>query len=396
MLQMGVIEPSKSPYSAPVVIVRKKNGEHRFCIDYRRLNSVTKTDAEVMPNIEDLFAGISSNKNKFFTKIDLSKGYWQIALTEETKEVTAFTTPMGLFQWKVMPFGLVNAPAVFTRMMRKLLNGVKGVVNFMDDILIASETWEDHLAQLREVLTRLKQANLTARPTKCLVGFPNLEFLGFVVGEGIKRPEQGKVEKMLNSPRPTTKTGVRSLLGLVGFYREFVPNFAAITSPLSDMIKEGAPTKVEWTGAAEKALDTVKERLGSYPILKLPDFSKTFILRTDASGTGLGAVLLQEFDGKPFPVRYASRKLSKCEQGYATVEKECLAVVWGVQKFQKYLYGKEFVVETDHQPLRFLQSAQLKNSRVLRWAMALQPYRYQVKYIPGRENVGADYLSRVV
>ena len=162
------------------------------------------------------------------------------------------------------------------------------------------------------------------------------------------------------------------------------------------MIKKGAQTKVEWTGAAEKALDTVKERLGSYPILKLPDFSKPFILRTDASGTGLGAVLLQEFDGKPFPVRYASRKLSKCEQGYATVEKECLAVVWGVQKFQKYLYGKEFVVETDHQPLRFLQSAQLKNSRVLRWAMALQPYRYQVKYIPGRENVGADYLSRVV
>ena len=151
---------------------------------------------------------------------------------------------MGLFQWKVVPFGLVNAPAVFTRMMQKLLNGMKGVVNFMDDITIASETWEGHIAQLREVLTRLKQANLTARPTKCLVGFPNLEFLGFVVGEGIKRPEQGKVEKMLNSPRPTTKTGVKSLLGMVAFYREFVMNFAAITSPLSDMIKKGAPTKV--------------------------------------------------------------------------------------------------------------------------------------------------------
>ena len=162
------------------------------------------------------------------------------------------------------------------------------------------------------------------------------------------------------------------------------------------MIKKGAPTKVEWTGAAEKALDTVKERLGSYPILKLPDFSKPFILRMDVSDTGLGAVLLQEFDEKPFPVWYASRKLSKWQQGYATVEKECLAVVWGVQKFQKYLYGKEFVAETDHQPVRFLQKAQLKNSRVLRWAMALQPYRYQVKYIPGRENEGADYLSRVV
>lgn len=161
------------------------------------------------------------------------------------------------------------------------------------------------------------------------------------------------------------------------------------------MLKKGSPTKVEWTDAAERAQSTVKERLASQKILKLPDFSKTFILRTDASGQGLGAVLLQECGGKKFPIRYASWKLSRCEHGYATVEKGCLAVACGVQKFQKYLYGREFVIETDHQPLSFLQKANLKNNRVLRWAMTLQPYRYRITYISGRENVGADYLSRV-
>ncbi|KAL8611041.1 hypothetical protein ACOMHN_042657 [Nucella lapillus] len=396
MLKLGVIEPSRSPYCAPVVIVRKKSGEHRFCVDYRRLNNVTKVDAEVIPNIEDLFAQISSKGSKYFTRIDLSKGYWQIALNEESKEVTAFSTPVGLFQWRVLPFGMVNAPAVFTRMMRKLLKGLKGVENFMDDILIASKTWEEHMSQLAEVLMRLKQANLTARPTKCQVGFPDLEFLGFMVGGGAKQPEKSKVEQMISSARPKTTKEVRSLLGLIGFYREFVPNFAAITSPLSDLTKKGQPPVVEWTDAAEQALQTVKERLGAYPILKLPDMSKQFTLRTDASGVGLGAVLLQEHDGQKFPVKYASRKLSKCEQGYATVEAECLAVVWGVQKFQKYLYGNQFIIETDHQPLKFLQEAKLKNSRVLRGAMSLQPYRYHIDYIPGRENVGADYLSRVM
>ncbi|KAL8582193.1 hypothetical protein ACOMHN_004112 [Nucella lapillus] len=396
MLELGVIEPSRSPYSAPVVIVRKKSGEHRFCVDYRRLNNVTKVDAEVIPNVEDLFAQISTPKSKYFTRIDLSKGYWQIALSEDSKEATAFSTPTGLFQWRVLPFGMVNAPAVFTRMMRKLLKGLKGVENFMDDILIASETWEEHMSQLAEVLLRLRQANLTARPTKCQIGYPDLEFLGFVVGENTKQPEKSKIERMLSSARPKSKTEVRSLLGLIGFYREFVPNFAAITSPLSDLTKKGQPPVVQWTEAAEKALKTVKERLGTYPILKLPDMSKQFTLRTDASGVGLGAVLLQEYDGQKFPVKYASRKLSKCEQGYATVETECLAVVWGVQKFQKYLYGNQFTIETDHQPLTFLQEARLKNSRVLRWAMALQPYRYHIDYIPGRENVGADYLSRVM
>ncbi|KAL8605771.1 hypothetical protein ACOMHN_059336 [Nucella lapillus] len=396
MLELGVIEPSRSPYSAPVVIVRKKSGEHRFCVDYRRLNNVTKVDAEVIPNVEDLFAQISTPKSKYFTRIDLSKGYWQIALSEDSKEATAFSTPTGLFQWRVLPFGMVNAPAVFTRMMRKLLKGLKGVENFMDDILIASETWEEHMSQLAEVLLRLRRANLTARPTKCQIGYPDLEFLGFVVGENTKQPEKSKIERMLSSARPKSKTEVRSLLGLIGFYREFVPNFAAITSPLSDLTKKGQPPVVQWTEAAEKALKTVKERLGTYPILKLPDMSKQFTLRTDASGVGLGAVLLQEYDGQKFPVKYASRKLSKCEQGYATVETECLAVVWGVQKFQKYLYGNQFTIETDHQPLTFLQEARLKNSRVLRWAMALQPYRYHIDYIPGRENVGADYLSRVM
>ncbi|KAL8558029.1 hypothetical protein ACOMHN_057896 [Nucella lapillus] len=206
MLELGVIEPSRSPYSAPVVIVRKKSGQHRFCVDYRRLNNVTKVDAEVIPDVEDLFAQISTPKSKYFTRIDLSKGYWQIALSEDSKEATAFSTPTGLFQWRVLPFGMVNAPAVFTRMMRKLLKGLKGVENFMDDILIASETWEEHMSQLAEVLLRLRRANLTARPTKYQVGSAVPTPL---ISTPPSQPHTGPLRLNLRARSPQGATNVR-------------------------------------------------------------------------------------------------------------------------------------------------------------------------------------------
>ena len=295
-----------------------------------------------------------------------------------------------------MPFGLQNAVAVFSRVMRRLLSplGRGDVHNFMDDIIIATETWDEHLLALQAVFQRLDEANLSVRPSKCFIGFEELEFLGHLVGRGVMRPVEDKVEKILKAPRPTSKKEVRSFLGLAGYYRRFVPNFSALAAPLSDLTKKNLPNRVQWTESCEKSFRTLKSRLGSEPVIRLPDPEAPFILRTDASNDGLGAVLLQEGEGVWQPVHYASRKLTSPERNYATVEQECLAVVWAVEKFEPYLYGRHFVLQTDHQPLAFLNKAKLSNSRLMRWALLLQPYSFTVQVIPGKENVGADFLSR--
>ncbi|XP_065939102.1 uncharacterized protein [Magallana gigas] len=392
MLQLNVIEPSSSPYSAPVVIARKKDGTNRFCIDYRRLNCATVFDAEPMPSPESIFSKMTGKK--FVSKIDLSKGYWQVPMADESKPLTAFSTPSGLYQFRTMPFGLVNAPATFSRMMRKLLQGMNGVENFIDDVIVFTDTFEEHLHILKTVFERLRDAGLTARPTKCFIGFDKIDCLGHMVGNKCLEPEQDKIDAVRNAPIPQTKKQVRAFLGLAGFYRKFIPNFSAIAIPLSDLTKKGQPNKVIWTESQQRAFDTLKHMLSERPILKLPEFNETFILRTDAADDGIGAVLLQMEDDEKLPVAYASRKLQPRENAYAVIEKECLAVVWGIQKFHQYLYGREFLLETDHQPLTYLNKAKTENSRLMRWALQLQPYRFRIIAIKGSDNVGADYLSR--
>lgn len=392
MLQLKVIEPSSSPYCAPVVIARKKDGTNRFCVDFRKLNSITVFDSEPMPNPESIFAKMSGKK--YVSKIDLSKGYWQVPMERQSKQLTAFTTPVGLFQFTTMPFGLVNAPATFSRLMRKLLQDMDDVDNFIDDIMVFTDTWEQHLDVLRELFARLRRAWLTARPSKCFIAYPELDCLGHVIGQQRLQPEVEKIESLKNSPIPQTKKQVRSFLGLAGFYRKFIPNFSAIAIPLSDLTKKGQPNKVKWSNSAQLAFDTLKQLLCARPILKLPDFTEKFILRTDASEDGIGAVLLQTENEEKLPVAYASRKLKNSEKSYAVIEKECLAVVWGIQKFHQYLYGQEFILETDHQPLTYLNKSKTENSRLMRWALQLQQYRFRIVAIKGSENVGADYLSR--
>lgn len=393
MLDLDVIETSDGPFASPIVIIKKRDQTVRFCIDMRQLNKRTVFDAEPMPNIEQMFAKLSGCK--YFSKLDLSKGYWQVPLTERAKELTGFVTTNGNFRFKVMPFGLVNAPATFCRLMRKVLRDLSNTDSFVDDILVYTETWEEHLVTLRKLMLRLRDANLTARPTKCSLGYKEIDCLGFTIGESSHIfPQQEKVESVRNAPRPTTKKQVRSFLGLTGFYRKFVPNFAAIAAPLSDLTKKGQPNKLIWEESQERAFRSLKESLVKGPILRLPDLEKPFVLRTDASDVGLGAVLLQYHDGTPFPIMYASRKLSPAEQNYAVIEKECLAVVWGVGKFYRYLFGRDFTLETDHQPLAYMSKAKVANSRIMRWALSLQPFRMTIRAIRGCDNVGADYLSR--
>ncbi|XP_076456339.1 uncharacterized protein LOC143290708 [Babylonia areolata] len=332
MLKMGVIEPSWSPYSSPIVLVKKKDGKIRFCVDFRRTNKLTVFDAEPMPDIDALFAKLAGKR--VFSKLDLSKGYWQIPMAEADRPKTAFTTPQGHFQWRVMPFGLKTAGAVFSRMMRKLLLPLElpEVDNFMDDILISSADEKSHLYLLRTVLERLRECALSARPTKCFLGHQELDYLGHRVGRGKIWPEDAKMQKIRDAPRPVTKRQLRGFLGLVGYYRRFVPQFAEIALPLTDKTKNREPSKISWDGRSERAFCQLKEILCSRPVCCLPDLTKPFTLRTDASDVGVGAMLLQDQGFGVQPVACASKKLNPAERNYPTIEKECLALVWGVHK----------------------------------------------------------------
>ncbi|GFN81031.1 polyprotein [Plakobranchus ocellatus] len=278
MLDMGVIEPSNSPYSSLIVLVKKPDGTNRFCIDFRRLNGKTIMDKEPIPNQEDLFAKLS--KASIFSKIDLTKGYWQIPMDDSSKQYTAFQTPIGLMQWKFMPFGLSNAPATFARTMRLLLDGIPNVISYFDDILIYTQDWMSHLKTLDAVLSRLAKHGFTARPTKMYIGFEEIEFLGHVVGKGKLRPEIVKVERILKLSTPKTKKQVKSLLGLLGYYRKFIDNFASICNPLTELLRKGSPEKIEWTQECEDTLNKIKHLFSTSPILALPDLTKQFVVRT--------------------------------------------------------------------------------------------------------------------
>ena len=396
MLDLGVIEPSISPYSSPIVLVPKKDEAVRFCIDFRKLSKVTEFDAEPMPNMEEIINRMSGHK--YFTKMDLSKGYWQVGLTERSKPLTAFETPRGLFQFRTMPFDLVNSGATFCRLMRIIQSFLPNVDSFVDDMWIFTETWKDHMTSLRQVLDRLRSAKLMAKPSKCMIGYDSIECLGHnIVGQTV-RPQEDKIQAIRDAPRPSTKRQIKSFLGLAGFYRRFIPNFSSIASPLTDLTKKNRPNSIKnWQDHHERAFQTLKNRLTSSPILRLPVFQegKPFVLRTDASDIGLGAVLLQDFEGEGrLPIAYASKKLLPRERNYSVIEKECSGIIWGVEKFRKYLYGVEFLPETDHKPLSYMQTAKVLNPRIMRWAMKLQPYRFRIVAIRGRDNLGADYLSR--
>ena len=393
MLKLEIIEPCNSPYASPVVMVKKPDGSYRFCCDFRKLNSITVFDAEPIGNPDEIFSKMA--QSKYFTKIDLSKGYWQIKMKESSKPLTAFITTEGLFAFRKMPFGLVNSGATFCRMMRILLKGLENTDNFVDDIIVHTETWAMQISCLRQLFERLRAAQLTARPSKCVVAMGRIAFLGHIVGDGILKPSPEKVEGIRKCKRPCTKKQVRSFLGLVGYYRKFIPNFSAISAPLSDLTKNGQPNKIRWEQEQENAFVSLINQLSQSPILCLPNFEKEFILQTDASDTGIGAVLLQEYGGYKFPIYFASKKLLDRERRYSVIEKECLAIVWSIQKFQSYLYGKEFCLETDHRPLIYLNKAKVANARLMRWALTLQPFKMRLESITGTENHGADFLSRM-
>ncbi|KAL2081694.1 hypothetical protein ACEWY4_023547 [Coilia grayii] len=384
MLSLGVIEPSCSDWCSPVVLVPKRDGSIRFCIDFRQVNALSKVDPYPMPRINELVERLG--KAKYITTIDLSRGYWQVPLSPRAKEVTAFRTPFGLYHFNVMPVGLQGAPASFQRLMDRVLRGThQFAAAYLDDVCIWSNSWEEHCRHLRQVLNRIREAGLTINPGKCALAKQEVHYLGYVIGGGVIRPQVEKVDAIQSCAPPTTKRKVRAFLGLVGWYRRFIPDFSARSSPLSEL----------WTEQCEAAFQDLKGAVCSDSVLLSPDFHKPFIVQTDASGVGLGAVLLQEEDGQRRPVAFISRKLFDRERRYAAVELEALAIKWALDSLRYYLLGRPFKLETDHRALQWLDKMRDTNSRVTRWYLSLQPYDYTVEYRPGSSNRVADFLSRI-
>lgn len=314
MLELGIIEPTSSEWASPMVVIKKNDGSLRICVDYRRLNSVSKTDAYPMPRVDEMIDRMG--RAKFISTLDLTTGYWQVPVREEDRSKTAFVTPFGLFQLLRMPFGLQGAPATFQRMVDKLLDGVSSFSNaYIDDIVIYSSAWDEHLRHLHDVSTRLKKAGLTVKSKKFQFGSKKCTYLGHVIGDGEVRPEQAKIGAVAEFPEPMTKKAVRAFLGLTGYYRKFIPDYSSVACPLTDLTKKNQPTKILWTPECAVAF------LCAAPVLQSPNFEHAeFYLQTDASERGIGAVLSQVDDkGVDHAVAYYSSKLLPREERYSTI-----------------------------------------------------------------------------
>ena len=393
MLDLGVVEESHSDWCSPVVLVGKPDGAVRFCVDYRRVNAVSKFDAYPMPRIDELVDRLGMAT--YYTTLDCTKGYWQIPLSPAAREKTAFSTPLGLYQFKVLPFGLFGAPATFQRLMDRVLRPHAAyAAAYLDDIVIYGDDWGQHMQRVAAVLQSLRQAGLTANPKKCVIGRREIQYLGFHLGRGKVRPQVGKTAAVAAAPRPRTKKEVRRFLGLAGYYRQFVPNFSDLASPLTDLTRKRAPDTVQWSEPCQVSFDAIKSALCGEAVLCAPNFALPFSVQADASDRGLGAVLTQQVGGADRPVLYLSRKLSDREGRYSTIEKECLAIRWAVGALRYYLLGRQFTLYSDHAPLQWLHRMKDANARITRWYLALQPFHFQVAHRPGSQMVVADFLSR--
>ena len=395
-----VIQPSKSPWSSPVVLVQKKDGTSRFCIDYRALNSVTKADTFPLPRIDDMLDRLG--RSKYFSTLDLASGFWQIKMHPQSQEKTAFATPNGLYEFRVMPFGLTNAPGVFQRLMEQVVIGLNPesgpdfVSAYIDDILIFSPTLEDHLKHLRLVFDRLEEVGLKLKASKCQFARKEVDYLGHVITPDGLKPNAKLVEAVQNYPRPTSLQDLRRFLGLTSYYRKFIAGFSKVAQPLHHLTGKGVA--FSWSEECEAAYQKLKTKLVSAPVLAYPSFDRDFVLETDASIKGLGAVLSQvQSDNQLHPIAFASRALSPPEKNYGVTDLETLAVVWAMSHFHYYLYGHNVTVFTDHSAVKaVLGSPSLTGKHARWWARVFTQGVKEVRIVhrPGKENTNADSLSR--
>ncbi|CAH2088138.1 unnamed protein product [Euphydryas editha] len=396
LLKQGIIRESISPWSCPVHIVPKKADasgkvKWRLVIDYRRLNDRLIEDKYPLPNINDILDRLG--RAQYFTTLDLASGYHQVEMHPDDIEKTAFSTERGHYEFLRMPFGLKNAPSTFQRLMDHILRGIENVFTYLDDVIIISTSLQEHIEKIKQVFDRFKIHNLKIQLDKSEFLKKHVKFLGHELTEQGLVPNQDKIKAVLNFPLPKTHKDIKSFLGLVGYYRKFIKDFAKLTKSMTLCLKKHK--KVVHSPEFLESFNKCKQILTNAPILQYPNFDQTFILTTDASDIALGAVLSQGPVGADKPVAYASRTLSDTETRYSTIEKELLAIVWAVKYFRPYLYGRKFIIYTDHRPLTWLMSLKDPNSKLTRWKLKLAEYDYEVIYKKGKQNTNADALSRV-
>lgn len=398
MLKQRIIQPSNSPWNSPVWIVPKKKDasgkqKWRVVIDYRKLNERTINDKYPIPNITEILDKLG-NCN-YFTTLDLTSGFHQIEVDPQDVPKTSFSVNNAKYEFLRMPFGLRNAPATFQRVMDNILRGIQNekCLVYLDDIIVFSTSLQEHIQRLRDVFTRLRKANLKIQLDKSEFLCHSVPYLGHIIGKDGVRPNPDKIEIIKKFPVPKTSRDIKSFLGLLGYYRRFIKNFAKVTKPLTSCLKKDA--KIEHTPEFLNCFETCKKLLCNDPILQYPNFSKEFILTTDASNYAIGAVLSQGSPPQDRPIAYASRTLNQSETRYSTIEKELLAIVWAVKHFRPYLFGRHFKIYTDHRPLVWLFSLKEPNSKLVRWRLRLEEYDYEIIYKKGKLNANADALSRI-
>lgn len=397
LLEQGVIVKSKSEWCSRLVPIIKENGSIRLCVDYRHINNITDKETYPLPHISDILDKLS--KAKIFSIIDATTGYYQIALSDTSREKTAFTYQNIKYEFKRMPFGLCNAPSTFQALMDNTFSGKDRVfvLPYLDDIVIFSENLEKHIEQLQYVFLKLKAINLILNKNKCKFGKSELKILGNIVSFKKIKPDPQKIKALSEYQRPVTIKELRAFLGLSNQMRNFIRNFAAYTTPLNNLLKgetKRSVKRINWTTDTIQAFEETKRIITNITYRSQPDFSKDMILTTDASKDSIGAILSQKTkDDKEQVIYYFSRGMTGAEKNYSVTEKELLAVVKGMQHFRQYLIGKPFTLHTDHSALEYLTRGTELNSRLMRWALELQEYSYIPKYIKG-ENNPADGLSR--
>ena len=397
MLREGVIEPAQSALASPVVLVPKSDGSLRFCVDYRRLNAMTIRDSYPLPRMDECIDSLG--EASVFSTIDCNSGYWQIPVEEEDRDKTAFVCHAGLYRYKRMPFGLQNAPATFQRTLDILLLPFKWLscLVYLDNVIVFSETVEEHFAHLDAILSATKAAGISLKLSKCSFFTKTIKYLGHLIKPGTLEVDDTHTTALKRAKNPSTQTELRAFLGLCNVYRRSVPGYSDIAAPLNALLRKGQPVKLEPFGPAEDGgFRALVNAVTSPPVLAIPRPDLPYSVDTDASDYQVGAALFQTTeDGESRPIGYWSRSLKPTEKNYSTPEKQCLAVVWALTTLRPYLQGEQFTVYSDQASLRWLMTIAEPSGRLMRWRLRLSEFDFTIQYKRVVQNTQADALLRL-